>query len=67
MIAKNEIMVCFIAADRVGEGMVEFHDFLQVNSDSNDTGFYKKEANKEEESESETGVPFIDFFASGSC
>ena len=58
-------MVCFIAADRGGEGSVEFHDFLQVNSDSNDTGVYKEEENKEKESE--TNVPFIDFFATESC
>ncbi|KAI0496011.1 hypothetical protein KFK09_022318 [Dendrobium nobile] len=52
------------------ESSIEFYDFLQVNSDSNETGECSRREEEqdqhEKEQQSEAGVPFIDFLAVGS-
>ncbi|XP_026659952.2 transcription factor MYB54-like isoform X1 [Phoenix dactylifera] len=54
--------------DRHGENSIEFYDFLQVNTDSNDTRCCSSIVEQEETKEncSEAVVPFIDFLAVGS-
>ncbi|XP_010911701.1 transcription factor MYB52 [Elaeis guineensis] len=54
--------------DREGENSIEFYDFLQVNTDSNDTKCCSSIEEQEETKEncSKAGVPFIDFLAVGS-
>ena len=55
-----------LTADR--DNSIEFHDFLQVNSESNnteDTSTRKEEQDEGKEQESEANVRFIDFFAVG--
>lgn len=50
------------------DNSVEFYDFLQVNSESNnteETSTRKEEQEDGKEHESEAGVQFIDFFAVG--
>lgn len=50
------------------DNSIEFHDFLQVNSESNnteDTLTRKEEQEEGKEQESEANVRFIDFFAVG--
>lgn len=55
--------------DTSRESSIEFYDFLQVNSDSNETGECSRREDEREQNEkeqqSEAGVPFIDFLAVG--
>nr|AXY87643.1 transcription factor MYB52-like protein [Cymbidium sinense]QDL88480.1 transcription factor MYB52-like isoform X1 [Cymbidium ensifolium] len=52
------------------ESSIEFYDFLQVKSDSNETGECSRREDErdqnEKEQQCEAGVPFIDFLAVGS-